>query len=405
MKKNNLLRFFVLVSVLFVFLGFTCSCSQEQEYKVVKVIKGPFYMKVHAIGQLKSTNSTHIGPPNVADLWNYTIASMIPEGTEVKPGEVILAFNAKELMEKWQLKKSELDTIIQELEKNRLVEQEAYENFLLQVSEMRVQREKAAQKANQPEEFTALNEVKKLRMELELAQLQESLALKRLSNQKTGMFTRIRVLENKRKRLENEVNDLQRNIAKMRIKAPRAGVVVYATDWRGRKKNVGDSVWVGAQVMEVPDLSQMEVAAVIPEPLAGKIKIAQDAEIRLDANPDKVYRGKVKSLGSIFRTKSSEQPAIVFDAILSVLDPNPEQMRPGMAASVDIIIAAKQNVLQIPESALVYDEKGLFVLKKKWSGTTRIPITIGARSADMVEVLSGLSENEEIITRNGEAEK
>ncbi len=405
MKKNNLIHLMIFILCISLILLTTISCSKEENFRVVKVLKGPFYIKVHAIGQLKSTNSTYIGCPTIAELWSYTIVSMVPEGKEVKTGELILTFNAKELMERWRLKKSELDTLSKELEKNRLVEQETDDTMALQLSEMRVQKEKATRKANQPEEFFAMNDVKKLRMELELAVLQEDLAQRKLKNQKTGMKTRIRVMETKIAQLQNEVNELQRGIAKMSVRAPRPGMVVYAADWRGRKKAVGDNCWMGMQVMELPDLKQMEVAAVIPEPQAGKIQTGLVAEIRLDSNPDLVYKGKVKSLGRIFRTKSEEQPAMVFDAVVAVLNPNPEQMRPGMAASVDIIIDSKQNVLQIPEEAIVYHEKGLFVLKKRLTGNTRIPITIGARSSGMVEILEGLKENETIIIRGEEGEK
>lgn len=145
----------------------------------------------------------------------------------------------------------------------------------------------------------------------------------------------------------------------------------------------------------------MEVAAVVPEPQAGKVKKGLSAEIRLDSNPDKVYNGKVKSLGRIFREKSHDQPAIVFDAVIEVLDANPEQMRPGMAAGVDIIIDSKEDVLQVPESAIRYHEKGMFVLKKTFTGSKRVPVTIGVRSSGMVEVLKGLKEGDRIVIRTG----
>jgi HlyD family secretion protein len=175
-------------------------------------------------------------------------------------------------------------------------------------------------------------------------------------------------------------------------------MLVYATDeWNGKKKAVGDRCWVGSKILELPDLSQMQAAAVIPEPEAGKVKEGQAVEIRLDSNPDRVFKGKVKTLGRIFRTKSHDQPAIVFDVIIDILDPDPELMRPGMAAGVDIIVSSKDNALQVPESAIINHEDGLFVRKKSFLGKKMVPVTPGARSAGMVEILAGLKENDRVI--------
>jgi multidrug efflux pump subunit AcrA (membrane-fusion protein) len=174
-------------------------------------------------------------------------------------------------------------------------------------------------------------------------------------------------------------------------------MVVYSADWRGRKKAVGDSCWMGDNILELPDLSRMQVEAVIPEPEAGKIKTGLPVEVRLDSNPDKVYKGEIKSLGRIFRTKSHEQPAIVFDAVITVEDPDPEAMRPGMAAGVDIIVSSRENILQVPESAIVYRESGMFVWKKSVAGKKLVPVSIGVRSAGMVEVLKGLKESDRLV--------
>lgn len=377
------------------------SCSRSQNTRIVKVVKGPFFIKVHAIGRLKSTASIYIGCPSIRRMWRYTISSMAPEGKEVEPGEVILSFDTKELQEKYMLKNSELETEKKELEKIRLVEQEKKDTFILKLAEARMNKEKAKRKAMQPEEFIAMNEAKKLRMDLSLAALKEELSQSRVENQTVGMKTRLHTQKSKVKQLENRVKELQESIAKMKIKATKPGIVVYATNWRGRKKAVGDSCWMGENILELPDLSQMQVAAVIPEPQAGKVKRGLSVEIRLDSNPDRVFKGEVKSLGRIFRTKSHDQPAIVFDADITIEDPDPGMMRPGMAAGVDIIVSSKENVLQVPEPAIIYRENGLFVWKKGFMGKKKVPVIIGARSGGMVEVINGLKENDRLVIMAG----
>lgn len=373
------------------------SCSGSEDFSVEKVTRGPFHIKVHANGQLQSAASLHIGCPPVPYIWNFTISFMAPEGKEVKEGDLILSFDAKELMERMQVRQTELDTAKKELERLRLAEQEAKDNLDLKLAEAKVKTQKARQKADQPEEFIQLNELKKNQMDLELAQMQQKVAENRVKNQESGMRTRIRTQEAKVKRLEKRVASYRDSIDIMKVKAPKPGMVVYTPDWDGNKKVVGDRCWRGATVMELPDLSRMQVKAIIPEPQAGKVAKDLETEIRLDSSPERVFKGKIKSLARIFRTKSEEQPAIVFDAIIDIKDPDPETMRPGMAASVDIIVSSKENVLQVPEDAIVYLQEGMFARKKTLAGQKMTPVTIGARSAGVVEILEGLNENDRVL--------
>jgi multidrug efflux pump subunit AcrA (membrane-fusion protein) len=83
---------------------------------------------------------------------------------------------------------------------------------------------------------------------------------------------------------------------------------------------------------------------------------------------------------------------------------DPGLMRPGMAAGVDIIVSSKKDVLQLPEAAVVYNERGAAVWKKGVLSRTLTPVTLGVRSSGMVEVLSGLAENDAVIIHSAAGE-
>lgn len=375
------------------------ACSRSGKYRIVKVVRGPLDMKIHATGQLQSAASFFIGCPSIERMWQYTISFMAPEGRSVKAGDLILSFDPRELSQRLQLKQSELDTGKKELERIRLQEQQTLEDYILQAEEAKVTQQKAKQKADYPEDLIAQNELAKRKMELELANLQEQLAESRVANQTSGMKTRIHVQESRVRALQDQVDRLERDLQKMNRTAPKAGMVVYTPDWDGKKKAVGDSTWMGNTILELPDLSRMQVKAVILESQAGRIQAGQKAEVRLDANPDRVFKGTVVSLGRIFRIKSDSQPAIVFDAVIDLTESDPGTMRPGMAAGVDITVSSKDKVLQVAEAALVYQEKGIAVRKKSLFSETLTPVKIGARSSGMAEVLGGLSEGDAVVIR------
>jgi HlyD family secretion protein len=398
-RDEAALRTFAALLVFYLF-----ACSPSGRVRVVRVVRGPFDIKIHATGQLQSAASFYVGCPSVERMWQYTISFMAPEGKPVREGDPILTFDSRELMQRLQLKQSELDTGMKELARIRLQEQQTQEDFVLQTEEAKVNTQKAKQKSDYPEGLIADNELKKRKMDYELAVLQEQLAGSRVENQNSGMKTRIHVQESKVATLKDEVDRLNRDIQKMNIAAPKPGLVVYTPDWDGKKKAVGDTCWVGENILELPDLSRMQMKAVILESQAGRVNAGQKAEVRLDSNPDRVYKGTIVSLGRIFRVKSDSQPAIVFDAVIDLSESDPQLMRPGMAAGVDITISSKENALQVAEAALVYHEGGVAVRKKGRLSENLTPVTIGARSAGVVEVLSGLSERDEVVIRTGARE-
>ncbi|HNX96298.1 MAG TPA: efflux RND transporter periplasmic adaptor subunit [Candidatus Aminicenantes bacterium] len=375
------------------------ACTGTRQFRIEKVVRGPFNVVVQASGQLRSTASLYVGCPSVERMWEFTIVFMAPEGKPVKAGDLILSFDSRELNERLQVKMTELETEKKELQRLRLAELESKEDMILGREGEKVQKEKARQKADVPEEFIAANELKKRRMDLELAELKERLAEVRIQNQTSGMNARFHVQEAKIRVLQEQVDRLQMDIGKLEVKAPKDGMVVYTPDWDGKKKNVGDSCWIGESILELPDLGRMQMNAVILEPQAGKIKVGQEAEIRLDANPDRVFRGRVARLGRIFRLKSDTQPVVVFDAELDLSESDPALMRPGMAATARIFMATRKDVLMLPEAALVYHEKGLYVRRRGLLKERLVPVTIGSRSADMVEITGGLKEHDEALIR------
>jgi RND family efflux transporter MFP subunit len=340
----------------------------------------------------------------VERVWQYTISFMAPEGRAVKQGDMILAFDAREIMQRLQVKQSDLDTAVKELERMRLMEAQTRESLALQFEQEKVNKQKAVRKADTPEDLIAPMESEKRKNELELADLQEKLAEKRLANQISGMASRVQVQESKVRLIQAQVDRLQKDIQTMNVLAPKAGLVVYTPNWDGKKKVVGDTVWMGDTVLELPDLGRMQMKAVILEVQAGRVKVGQAAEVRLDANPDRVYKGSITSLGRVFRVKSDSQPAIVFDAVIDLSESDPELMRPGMAAGVNIIVSSKENVLQVPDAAIVYREEGAAVWKKSALSQELTPVALGARSSGMVEILSGLAAGDKVVIRSGAGE-
>lgn len=359
-----------------------------------------FERRVKASGELRSANSVTVGCPSVQYMWEYTITSLVDEGKRVKPGDPLISFDGRKLRERLEVKSSQLETARKELEKTRLDMQDKLEALILEGVELKAQKARLARELNVPENLKSRLELEKAKLDAELAEKELSLAHERVAVQRKNMEIRIRAAEGKVADLEQSVSTIQQNLVKLNVTASRQGYVVHLENWNGEKPKAGESVWQGMPLLEIADLSSMEVAAEVAEPDAGYVEQGQAVEVRLDAAPERLFKGRIERLGLLFRTKSKDVPSKVFDAMIAIDDPDPELMRPGMAVSVEIIAPSKGPVIQIPEDALVYDGQGPKVEVRRRGGAVETArVALGSRWNGRVIVREGLEPGDRVRLR------
>ena len=102
-------------------------------------------------------------------------------------------------------------------------------------------------------------------------------------------------------------------------------------------------------MMKISDLSQMVVRASVNEIEIRKVREGQRAEIRVKAYQDRTFDGKVWKIAPAAKLKDNIHSFEVTVLITSIS----KELRPQMTADVDIIVTERDNVLQMPISALI----------------------------------------------------
>lgn len=371
----------------------------ETRPESTKIARAPLSLKVKAQGTLESADPVAVSPPPIWRQWDFTITYMAPEGKEIEAGQPAVGFDTKRQRDDMQVQSSELAAARKELEKIVLEEQEKLDQLKLDQADVEVELGKARRKLEVPENLLARNDLAKARYGLEQSQKKAALNRDLVTVQEANLTARVEAAKAKVKQLEARLQETQTAMRMLTVPASRPGFVVYIPDWNNKKQTIGSNVWAGQPILEIADLSKMRVAAVVPEPDAGKVRVGQPVEVRLAASPDRLFRGKVQTLGRIFRTKSWDKPSIVFDATISIDDPDPALMRPGMAADVVILATTDHPVLQVPESAVRYGAAGAEVVVRGTDGDRSVPVRLGWRADGAVEVIEGLSENDVVVLR------
>lgn len=365
----------------------------------VEVVREDLVVGVEVSGTLSAVRSVSIGPPSVPEVWDYKIAFMAPEGAQVQEGQPVLGFDASTLEQRLFEKVAERDSAEKELEKTRTNLDKTLRDLELQLAEAEARQRRASLKVDVPEDLVASKELAESRAELDLARLEIASLKERLRLQKQQARAEIETLRRRRDRAAARVAESRAAIERMTIKAPKAGTIIYVTDHGGEKGKVGDSVWRGRQVLEIPDLRSMRAEGEVSEADAGRIRVGQPVSLRLDAHPDVVFTGKVAAIrGAVQQRRGSGRKVVRVDVALDGTDP--QRMRPGMRFAGTVEVERVAGALVVPLDAVFQRDDGPVVYRRGPWGAEAVEPSLGRRNDRLAEVVGGLSPGDRVSRRD-----
>ena len=365
----------------------------------LEVTRGPLIVGVEVGGILRAVRSDLLGPPLITGTWNFTLASLLPEGAEVEAGAPVMRFDTTELERRLLQEQAERDAAATELEK--LVTEVAGErrDAELRLAEARARLRKAELKADVPADLKQANELKEARIDLALARDEVAYLERRLDLLALQGRARLAALTERRDRAAGRVEEIRESIRRMTVAAPRSGTVIYYTARGSEKKKVGDSVWLREQVVEIPDLTRMKAEGEVDEADAGRIAVGQPVTLRLDAHPDRVYRGRVQTIRETVQRRSRASPAKVVRLEIAFDATDAERMRPGMRFQGEIEVDRADDALLAPAEAVFGSARGPVTFRRAGLGVEEVRPEVGRRTDRWVEVLSGLETGDELAPR------
>lgn len=175
------------------------------------------------------------------------------------------------------------------------------------------------------------------------------------------------------------------------IKAPFAGLLTEVLP------GIGDTLAMGAPVLEIMDDSRLHVDATIDEADAARVRIDQQAELRLDALPGETVRGRVSKVDpAVKRDLKGARTLGVEVEVLDVGRARERGLKPGMSANVDIVVARKDKVLSVPTSVIigrgVSRSVYLLVPEGRYHRVKKTEVQVGISNWERTELLSGVGE-------------
>ena len=237
-------------------------------------------------------------------------------------------------------------------------------------------------------------------MSQQLAQVQTQYELakttyerqKNLWDQKIGSEIQYLQAQTQMNSLQKSIGQMKAQLAKTVIRAPFSGTIDEVFVEKGQVVAPGPQ-----GLMRIVNLGNMFVSTSVPESYIGKLKVGTEVDVFL-TSLGKTYKGKVRQVGNFINPNNRS-----FGIEVSI--PNPDNLlRPNQVAKLKIIDYVKKDATVVPTNIIQEDGKGNHYVytvdnsNGKTGVAKKTVVTLGQASDNVTEILSGVSEEDVIVT-------
>ena len=396
--KKKIISTAVVIIILLTFFLYNSFSGSPSNIPGYQVKKGNFLVTISESGELRAKNSVSIAAPRIRG--NLKIIFMVPEGTYVKAGDVVVKFDPTEVLTTFKDAESKLELAISD--KDKLIaghqSQEAQMESDLKTAELTYE----LSKLNLDQmKFEAEAKQQQAKLQYQKDELTYNRTIKDIESKKIILRSEKNRTEIEIKQRRTELDRAKADLDMLTLTAPTEGLVVYESNWgnSGRKFAVGDNTWPGNTIVTLPDLSSMESVTSVNEVDVSRIKEKLPVELRLDAFQDSVFKGEISSVASLGKTKTYNSPIKVFEIFVSIKDRS-SILKPGMTTSNRIIINEIPNVIYIPQESVFEKENRKIVYVKNGSGFDEHIVVVGERNENSIIIKKGLEDGEIVALRD-----
>ncbi len=376
------------------------------EMPTARVERRDFVRTVRARGELKSAQSRQITAPQTPDL---KIVQLAESGKPIKAGEVVVWFDESAQEDTLVLRETNVRQVDSEIKQAEAQHSITDERNAMEIMQAQYNLERAELEASK-QEILAEIEAEKAKIDVDITKGELT---KANTNDKASNISQQADLARLAERRSKALRDLklsQGYLGSMVLRAPSDGIVHILPNNRAQGSfgtarppfQEGDTVWTGAPIAEIPDLTSLRVEFRVEEIDRGRVEEQQETRIRIDAVPDALLTGTVSWLSPIATLVFSRLPPEKNFPAHTNLDKIDDRLRPGMSATVEVIVQRLPDVLVIPAKASTQIDGKPTVFVKDGTGYRRAQIEVAASNGTDLVVASGLNDGDVIALENPE---
>ena len=359
------------------------SVSQSR-IRVAEVERGMFIRDLSLQGNIVAANSPKLYAPAVG-----TVTLLANPGEQVNKGDTVAIVSSPSLTNRLQQEKSRLESLQIELERQKIATKQARIKSRQQIQLEKVvldAAEREKRRAEQSVKIQALSQIdyEKAIDDLKRSQLKYDFAIEQAELEQENLSFELKTKESEYNQYKLLVGNTERLVNELNMLAPVSGII---GSWSVEQKS---AVSLNQPILTVVDLSAFQVEVDIPESYADSVGIGMPVKVNYNAQE---YDASLISISPEV-TNNVIKGRVAFSA-----EP-PPGIKQNQRVSSRVIIEQKDNVLYLPRGSFVQHHGGLKAFVIDGEIATLTNVTLGARSIDKIEVVSGLEKGQTVIISN-----
>ena len=392
-----------LVLIALVGVGFASSIRPDG-VATFQVKAGRFVREVEARGSLKAVKATPILVPPESGR-QQKVAFLTKDGAFVKAGETVVEFDPYDAEREAADGKADLVAAQAKIEKARAEGSKNVASLGLDHDVAKEQLDGAETFRLTDESLYSRHQIIESQLDRELFKAKADVAQKKLtaSGKLSSAERALGEIDAGKARLKVQI--AEKGLRSLRIQAPHDGLLVLERNWRGEVPSVGDTLWPGQKVAEVPDLTKLEAKVFVLEADGAGLKEGQPARFAIEGRPGEEYEAKVSRVEPLAKTRDWQSPVKYFETTLSLVK-DPGSLKPGQKVRAVVRLDEADGVLSIPRGALFEkDGKRVVYRRSGGGGFEAVEVTTARQSISHLVVGAGLAAGDVIALRDPSAQR
>jgi multidrug efflux pump subunit AcrA (membrane-fusion protein) len=371
----------------------------------VDVTQGEFVDYIQIRGDIRPAKSLVLNAP-LQSGGDLQIVKLAKNGSTVKKGDLVVEFDATSLQQRLAERQSDLKAAereIEQLQAQQRINAEERKTVLMK-AQYDVDRAKLDLGKRD-----LISQIEYEEAKLALSDAEHRLTETQAKQRSTDTAAEADLVGKRRKRdkAQFDVDRTVSAIEALRLRAPADGTVNVLENPRsggpmtsGVEFREGDRAWAGASILELPDLTSIHLEARLDESDRGRLKVGQQALVKIEAVPGKDFTARVDLISVLARVDFSSgwPPVRNFDLGLVLDNPDP-RIRPGMTATARIAADRMPDTTLVPAEAIFQKDGRPVVYRLNGSKFDEQPIGIVRRGREQAAVSSGVSAGDKLAVR------
>jgi RND family efflux transporter MFP subunit len=351
------------------------------------VTEQEFVIAIDAFGEVEPASAERITTPGRRPM---VLSWLVDENTLVKAGDVIARFDSERIMRQ----KLEEEFAIRKIQQDILagIAEQTQEK-----SEIAVEQSFVDAEFQFVEQF-AIDDLR-LYSKLEII---DTMANRDFLEAKDGFLDWKASSVDEQHASEQSVLDIRKSghakklkqhqmaLNQLEVRAPSDGLILYMKDRRGEKPAVGNTVFPGSPIAQIPDLSNLQASLYVLANEAIELDKGNQIEFRLDAFPEKTFTGQILEVAKFPSEIQRGDPTKYFALSANIDQQDALELQPGRKLTAKITVETGRTTLTVPLQSVIYENEQSYVYVQDGNDFTRQVVTTGRKNLHFIEILEGI---------------